>query len=89
MEQRVRSLLQLDGELTRERYVEVLQGFAAFLVPWERQLAATLPAAWRPFFDARRRVGEADALGDGVLEAVEGVFGVSVAIDPRSRSEVS
>lgn len=57
---RLEALLQLDGELTRERYVEVLQGFAAFLVPWERQLAATLPAAWRPFFDARRRAGRLD-----------------------------
>lgn len=49
------TLLQLDEHLTRERYVAVLQGFAAFLLPWERQLATSLPPEWLPFFEARRR----------------------------------
>ncbi|WP_119155029.1 biliverdin-producing heme oxygenase [Caldimonas tepidiphila] len=51
----VEDLLRLDGPLTRERYAEILRGFAAFLLPWERQMAAGLPASWRPFFEARRR----------------------------------
>lgn len=52
---RLEALLQLEGPLSLERYAQVLQGFAAFLLPWERQLALTLPPSWLPFFEARRR----------------------------------
>lgn len=51
----IESLLGLEHPFGLDHYAHVLQGFAAFLSPWELQLRAALPPPLRPWFDARRR----------------------------------
>ena len=47
--------LALDENISRARYVRVMQGFDTFLAAWEPMLAALVPAALRAWFTAGLR----------------------------------
>lgn len=48
--------LQLGGDLSHDRYVQVLNGFERYLAAWEPHVAAALDAGDRAWFAARSRL---------------------------------
>ncbi len=43
------------GQLTRERYIQVLQDFYGFFAAWEQEARLAAPAEWRPLLAERAR----------------------------------
>ncbi|MGC4060526.1 MAG: biliverdin-producing heme oxygenase [Aquabacterium sp.] len=58
---RIEALLALDGAMPLQRYRAIIAGFHGFLVRWEQEIGAALPARLHGWFAARGRARFAQA----------------------------